>query len=124
MKMKIGTAFFLLGVLFVESGCVVKAGGEWTRRRGEKPVAWRFGSGKAAATFMRAVFSEEPQEDRDTLWMGLVVKGGLPIREEMKGPLILINAAFREADRDGNGVLSEREASDFLRVRQIAVDRR
>ena len=106
-----------VGTLFLGSGCMIKTGATWTKKRGEPSPAWRFGSGKAASTFLRAAFCEE-QGPKNKVWVGLDLKlGGLPQWEDADPGLTRLSEAFREADSDGNGVLSEREASVFAKNR-------
>lgn len=94
------------------SGCAFSSGVKITETKNEKRIHLRFANSKAASIFYQTFF-ENVDKVESGKSIGVYVKCNFGTESNV-GDNVRLNDAFRAADRNKNGVISEEEAIAYV----------
>lgn len=107
------TFLALLSTLAV-SGCAVSSGVKFTEIKNEKRLNLRFSNAKAASIFYQTFFENVDKTETTknlNVYIKLKLEDGI---ENQVSDNVKLNDAFRAADKNKNGVVSEAEAIAYV----------
>jgi hypothetical protein len=104
-------AIILLGAIAM-SGCAVSGGFKISETKNEKRIHQRFTNSKAASIFYQSFFENEDKTKSTKRWsLGFEANFGWTSKVSDN---VRLNNAFRAADKNKNGVVSEYEAIAYV----------
>jgi hypothetical protein len=94
------------------SGCAISSGVKISKTKNEPRLNLRFSNAKAASIFYQSFFANEDISKPTKKW-DVYIKGELGV-ENQDADNVRLNDAFRAADKNKNGVVSEEEAIAYV----------
>ncbi len=94
------------------SGCAVSGGLNLSETKNEKRIPLRFTTEKSASIFYQSFFDNEDKTNT-TKSMSLEFRGNFGWKYKVSDN-VRLNDAFRGADKNNNGVISEKEAIEYV----------
>jgi Ca2+-binding EF-hand superfamily protein len=106
------TIIFALLIALTVSGCAISSGVRISKTKNEKRLNLRFSNAKAASIFYQSFF-ENDDKTKPSKKIDAYIKLDLGFENQVSEN-VKLNDAFRAADKDKNGVVSEEEANAYV----------